>query len=135
VWKEPKINWSSNDFVNYLDYNRIIENIAYLVDLGNSLYMSFPYKVAGEKTLYSDFPYASDFNIIEQNLDILKTATFPFVNFVRGYWVDNGRTPDYNDLNRIESACIAFHDGYERQKKTQQRISITLGREQSAIKV
>ena len=33
AWIEPKTNWTSQDFFNIEDYNRIIGNIAYLKEL------------------------------------------------------------------------------------------------------
>lgn len=133
MWQEPKTDWSADDYINIADYNRIIGNIAYLHDLQQELYKPVPYTELAEKTV-SDYPYAWEFNAIESFLNALSDNTFPFVNYERWYWIDNGPTPTYDDLNRIESACLAFYKGYNRQKLTQQKLPITFGVNQSAIK-
>lgn len=133
MWQEPKTDWTSDDCINIGDYNRIIGNIAHLNQIEQTLYQPIPYVELPEKSV-SEFPYAEEFNTIEDYLSILSTDTFPFVDYVKGYWVDNGPTPTYDDLNRIESACLDFYEGFNRQKLTQQKLSVTLGREQSAIK-
>ena len=133
MWQEPKTDWSADDYINVADYNRIIGNIAYLHDLQQELYEPVPYTKLAEKTV-SDYPYAWEFNAIESFLSALNDNTFPFANYECGYWIDNGPTPTYDDLNRIESACLAFYKGYNRQKLTQQKLPITFGVNQSAIK-
>ena len=133
MWQEPKTNWSADDYINVADYNRIIGNIAYLNELETGLYMPVSYVELAEKAV-DDFPYAEEFNQIESFLSDLSTKTFPFVNYERGYWIANGPTPTYDDMNRIESTCLAFYNGYNRQKRTRSKLSIRLGRKQSTIK-
>ena len=41
---------------------------------------------------------------------------------------------DDEKMYAIESACLAFYKGYNRQKLTQQKLPITFGVNQSAIK-
>ena len=65
MWIEPKTNWVSTDYFNYSDYNRIKNNIAHLRDLSLSLYVNYQYKDMGvDKSGYSEFPYADEFNAI-----------------------------------------------------------------------
>lgn len=133
MWKEPKTDWVSDDYINAEDYNRIIGNIAYLRELEQELYQPVWCRELTEKAV-DEFPYAVEFNAIEGFLERLSEETFPFENFIIHYFYDGGPTPRYDELNRIEEACLAFYNGYNRQKLTRQRLSIPLGRKQSAIK-
>ena len=133
MWQEPKTNWVSDDYININDYNRIIGNLSYLSELEKELYSPISIDELSEKAV-DEFPYANEFNSIESFLDGLSSDTFPFLSYVRGYWIDNGPTPTYNDMNRIENACLAFYKGYNRQKLTRPKLSMTLGRKQSVIK-
>ena len=135
MWKDPKTDWSESDYFNYEDYNRIKNNIAYLQGVALTLYADVSMKEMGsDKASYADFPYADEFNSLEDNLDSLMNDTFAFADTDKKMWIDNGRTPSYEDLNRLESSCLAFYNGYTTQKLTQQRLSIVLGMDQSTIK-
>lgn len=73
MWQEPKTDWTVNDYFNYTDYNRIKNNIAYLREQALKLYINFPFTEMGvDKEGYSDFPYAEEFNAMEDNLESLK---------------------------------------------------------------
>lgn len=135
MWIEPKLDWVSTDKFNYSDYNRIKNNIAYLREEALKLYVSFPFSDMGEdKTSYEDIPYADEFMKLEENLEYIKNYTFPFYDTDRGYWYDNQPTPNYNDFNRLENACLEIRDGLIQQEKCIPRLSFTLGMEQSTIK-
>lgn len=72
MWQEPKTDWTVNDYFNYTDYNRIKNNIAYLREQALKLYINFPFTEMGvDKEGYSDFPYAEEFNAMEDNLESL----------------------------------------------------------------
>ena len=77
MWQEPKTDWVITDSFNFEDYNRIKNNIAYLRELSRTLYIDFPYENMGDdKTGYADFPYAEEFNNLEDNLESIKDNTF-----------------------------------------------------------
>lgn len=77
MWQEPKTDWTVNDYFNYTDYNRIKNNIAYLREQALKLYINFPFTEMGvDKEGYSDFPYAEEFNAMEDNLESLKDNTY-----------------------------------------------------------
>lgn len=79
MWQEPKTDWTVNDYFNYTDYNRIKNNIAYLREQALKLYINFPFTEIGvDKDGYSDFPYAEEFNAMEDNLESLKNNTYAF---------------------------------------------------------
>lgn len=135
MWTEPKTNWTDTDYFNYTDYNRIKNNIEYLRSLSLDLYLDFPYEDMGDdKTGYADFPYADEFNALEDNLDSIKKHTFPFDTSEKKTWYENQATPTYKDLNRMETACLNLYEGLKSQLSIKTRLSITLGRGISTIK-
>lgn len=128
MWLEPKTDWVSSDYINFSDYNRIKNNIAYLKSLALSLYPPFVCEELGEdKTLYSDFPYADEFNVLENNLDCIRTHTYAFFGDEAKQWYPNNRTPTFEDLNRLESACLKLYEGLNTQYSSKVRLSVRLG--------
>ena len=137
MWQEPKTDWVITDSFNFEDYNRIKNNFAYLRELSRTLYIDFPYENMGDdKTGYADFPYAEEFNNLEDNLESIKDNTFAFYDSERKNWYENNPTPTYEDFNRLESACLKLYDGFNRQIATKQkrRLGFRLG-QMSCIRV
>ena len=137
MWQEPKTDWVITDSFNFEDYNRIKNNIAYLRELSRTLYIDFPYENMGDdKTGYADFPYAEEFNNLEDNLESIKDNTFAFYDSERKNWYEKNPTPTYEDINRLESACLKLYDGFNRQIATKQkrRLGFRLG-QMSCIRV
>lgn len=128
MWTEPKTDWVAGDYFNISDYNRIKNNIAYLRDLALTVYTNFPFEDMGvDKTSYSQYPYADEFNALENNLESLRQNTFLFDNSEQKEWYENQRTPNYEDFNRLERACLLFKEGFESQKSMKRRLSFRLG--------
>lgn len=135
MWTEPKTNWGSTDYFNYTDYNRIKNNIAYLRNLALTLYLDFPYEDMGDdKSGYADFPYADEFNAMENNLESMKNGTFAFYNTDKKQWYANQPTPNYEDLNRIESACLKLRNGFNNELIAKGRLSFRLGNQKGMVK-
>lgn len=136
MWTEPKTNWVITDYFNYTDYNRIKNNIAYLRNLSLTLYLDFPYEEMGDdKSGYADFPYADEFNAMENNLESMKNNTFGFYFTNKKQWYDNQPTPNFEDLNRIESACLKMYYGLNKQMDNKARLSVRLGNQRGMVKV
>lgn len=140
AWSTPKTNWtvtydsSGNyvgDFVNIGDYNRIKDNIAYIQSVARELvYDTYP--TMGANKTYLDYPRASEWNLIEKALNQLAEnigGSFPVKTFM-----DNGFTPDYTELNRIESMTLRLKGQYETAVAMTYRLPFTLGRERSVIR-
>lgn len=128
MWTEPKTDWVAGDYFNISDYNRIKNNIAYLRDLALTVYTNFPFEDMGvDKTSYSQYPYADEFNALENNLESLRQNTFLFDDSEQKEWYENQRTPNYEDFNRLERACLLFKEGFESQKSMKRRLSFRLG--------
>lgn len=128
MWTEPKTNWVSTDKFNYTDYNRIKGNIEYLRELALEMYVNFPYTDMGsDKTGYADYPYADEFNALEDNLESMRESTYLYDNADAKQWAENGRTPTYDDFNRLENACLNFYNGLTIQKESSRRLPFRLG--------
>lgn len=128
MWTEPKTDWVAGDYFNISDYNRIKNNIAYLRELALTVYTNFPFEDMGvDKTSYSQYPYADEFSVLENNLESLRQNTFLFDDSEAKQWYENQRTPNYEDFNRLERACLLFKEGLESQKSMKRRLSFRLG--------
>lgn len=128
MWTNPKTDWVSTDFFNLSDYNRIKNNIDYLREKALELYIDFPFEDMGvDKTSYAQYPYADEFNALEDNLESLRQNTFLFDDSAPKQWYENQRTPNYEDFNRLERACLLFKEGFESQKSMKRRLSFRLG--------
>lgn len=135
MWQEPKTNWQSTDYFNFSDYNRIKNNIAYLRDLALEVFVDFPYKEMGEdKTSYAQYPYADEFTLMEENLENIRQNTFAFDRSESKQWYENMLTPNYEDFNRLESACLTFKNGFDSIKSNKDLLSIRLGND-SFVKI
>lgn len=134
MWTEPKTDWVITDKFNYADYNRIKNNISHLRELALNLYLDFPFEDMGtDKSSYQDFPYADEFTALEANLESLRENTFLFDDSEEKTWYENQKTPNYEDFNRLERACLLFYKGFTSQKNTLRRLSFRLGTKPSAI--
>lgn len=134
MWKEPKIDWVSTDSFNFEDYNRIKNNIAYLREMALPFYSTVPFEDMGDdKNGYNEFPYAEEFNRLENNLEILRNSTFIFNNEEKKTWYANEKTPDFEDFNRIERICLDYYKGLQRYRP--RRLSITLGMATTDLKI
>ena len=128
MWQEPKTDWTADDYVNMSDYNRIKNNIAYLRELALKVYVDFPWTDMGvDKTSYAQYPYANEFNALENNLESLRQNTFLFDDSEQKQWYENMKTPNYEDFNRLERACLLFYQGFNSQKENKHRLSFRLG--------
>ena len=128
MWTEPKTDWVAGDYFNISDYNRIKNNIAYLRELALTVYTNFPFEDMGvDKTSYSQYPYADEFNALENNLESLRQNTFLFDDSEAKQWYENQRTPNFEDFNRLERACLLFKEGFESQKSMKRRLPFRLG--------
>ncbi len=134
MWQEPKIDWVSTDSFNFEDYNRIKNNIAYLRKMALSFYSTVPFEDMGDdKNGYNEFPYAEEFNRLEDNLELLRNSTFIFNNEEKKTWYANEKTPDFEDFNRIERICLDYYNGLQRYRP--RRLSITLGMATTDLKI
>lgn len=117
-WITPKTDWHysidknngnySGDYFNFSDYNRIKNNIAYLREMAIVVYPDFEIKSLEDKG-YSDFPYADEINVIENNLHALNLATWNDDYGETKTYYPNAEFIDFNELNRLESATLSIY--------------------------
>lgn len=128
AWTTPKTNWTATSFINYGDYNRIRNNLTYLRDLAATLYYQMPtLNAMTAKTSYSDYPYASEWNALETNLHRIfnNIKTVSSIGKQTTFY-DNGATPTYTELNRIESATLKMYNTLTGQASGRATLSFIL---------
>ena len=128
LWHTPKTNWKPTDRFNYVDYNRIKNNLVYLHELAETLYRQFDVIDLGEDIdTYAGYFTAQQFNNFESNLDTINKNIFTQDFGISQRFFDNGVFIQWNELNRIESAILQMNDLLDRQKATLRKIPFTLG--------
>lgn len=110
AWITPKTNWTPMSYFNIGDYNRIKGNLEHLNSMVNQVYPNMSIAPMGANKTYSDYIYADEFNLFETNLVLMRNW---IVNLGIGNAViysDNAPTPNYDELNRIESAMLKMYE-------------------------
>lgn len=126
AWITPKTNWVSSDYFNIGDYNRIKNNLVWLQGMVNQVYPSMSISAMGNDKTHSDYIYADEFNLFETNLDAIKSwiVSLGIGNGI--LYSENAPTPDYNELNRIESAMLKIYDNLTGQIAGRPTLSFVL---------
>lgn len=128
LWHTPKTNWKATDRFNYVDYNRIKNNLTYLHELAQEVYKQFQIADMGEDiTDYTGWFTAAAFNTFENNLETINKNIFTQDYGVSQRFFDNGAFIQWQELNRIESATLQMNDLLERQKATLRKLPFRLG--------
>ena len=77
TWHTFKMDWKSTDRFNFMDYNRIKNNLLWLHEKGSELYRPFEIEDMGEDiTNYLSYWKVQYFNAWEKNLDIINKRMF-----------------------------------------------------------
>lgn len=135
MWTEPKTDWQPDDRFSYTDYNRIKNNIAYLKGMAEGLYLPIEFRDMGEdKSGYLENIYADEVSALESNLESLRESTFLFDDSEEKQWYANQTAFNYEDANRIENACLNFHNGFTVQKSNRRRLAFRLGTRAGAVR-
>lgn len=128
LWHTPKTNWKATDRFNYVDYNRIKNNLTYLHELAQEVYKQFSIVDMGADIEdYTGWFTAADFNAFESNLETINKNIFTQDYGVSQRFFDNGQFIKWDELNRIESATLQMNDLLERQKATLRKLPFRLG--------
>lgn len=126
AWSTQKTNWVKTDYINIEDYARWKGNLEHLKTLVDQVYPPITIvQMAPEKT-YESILYADEFNLIEENLEILKDWIVPLNIGAKKLYRPNGPTPDYKELNRIESAMLRMYENLMGQITGRRRLSFVL---------
>lgn len=126
MWITPKTNWTSSDYFNIGDYNRIKGNLEWLNDMINQVYPPISISSMGANKTYSDYIYADEFNLFETNLEVMKNWIVSLGIGSGILYSENAPTPDYNELNRIESATLKMYNNLTGQINGRPTLSFTL---------
>jgi hypothetical protein len=118
AWITPKTNWVANDKIGANDYNRIANNLLYLVKLGNRIGYPISHQVLDGRKKYSSIPYPSTLNALENSLENINSETFNFDIGETKTYVANGHPFDYIELNRLESAILKIYQQLSIQRDT-----------------
>lgn len=119
AWETPKTNWYGatdadgnyvGDRFNAVDFNRIKNNLAYLRELSIKLYEEFSIVSLGADRTPANYFYADEINQLEENLNTINANTLQRSYGTPPVYVDNGNTPDFDELNRLESAILDLYD-------------------------
>lgn len=126
-WLPPKIDWTSSDYFNAIDYNRIIGNLAFLRDYANKLFLELSDVTIKAEKNYMSLLYAREINVIEEELEVLNVETYSLDIGDKKVYKTNGKVPDYNEFNRIERACLNLYIEMKCHKENLPRLAFRLG--------
>lgn len=128
LWSKPKTNWTKYDCFNYVDYNRIKNNLTWLYEKAVDLYRYFDIENMGENiTDYRadyDFHY---FNAWEENLDIINKNIFSRDYGYKMTFYGNGPFITPAELNRLESSILSMRNILDDQQAGLKRLTFRLG--------
>ena len=133
VWIEPKTDWSANDCLNATDYNRIVCNMAYLKAFLDTLFNGLTDITTMEEKTYTSLIFAREINAIETALQTLNLETYRFDIGNPMEYIANGKTIDYNELNRIESAMSKLNVQMVNHKENLTRLAFILGNQKGIM--
>ena len=132
AWIEPKTNWTTSTRFNIEDYNRIKNNLSYLYNTSLLLIGLFEIEDMGEDlTVDLDEDKTWDvnvFNSFENNLHIISDKIIDKDIGAKKTFYENGLFPDYNELNRIESAILMNKNALDNLSAGLRRIPFKFGR-------
>ena len=136
-WIEPKTDWDITDYFNIDDYGRIVNNIAYLKEYAKTILLKlenveFSENIVNDKT-YSSMIYASEINAIEDKLEELNLKTYTINIGEKKTYYPNEKTMNYDDLNRIETACLNIFKTISSHINEIQRFPFTLGGQKGIV--
>lgn len=124
AWETPKTNWHGTtdasgayvgDRFNAVDFNRIKNNLTYLRELSVKLYEEFSIVSLGVDRTPVNYFYADEINQLEENMETINTNTLRRSYGSAPVYVDNGNTPDFDELNRLERAILDLYAGLTNQ--------------------
>ena len=126
AWITPKTNWNGGtaadgtyigDRFNAVDFNRIKNNLDYLRELAIKLYDEFAINDLGSDRTPADYFYADEINRLEENLTIINNNTLKRHYGTAPTYTNNGRTMDFTELNRLESAILDLYNRLTNQSE------------------
>lgn len=124
---EPKTDWISTDAVSYEHYNRIRGNILFLHGLAKELYPDFDIKEMGSDKDAGALYTADEWNKFEDNIEKINQSVYTLKIGTKKTFFPNGAFIRFDELNRLEKACILLQQTLTGQKESKKRLAFTLG--------
>lgn len=128
-WQTPKTNWKPTDRFNWNDYNRIRSNLQWLYEKCCKISGSVDFMDMGSNIYdFEKYWEVEYFNAWEYNVEQLSKRMYkPTDVGTKLSFYENGLFIDWNELNRIESACLLFFDMLAIQELSVRRVPFRLG--------
>ena len=127
MWQQPKTDWQASDYFNIGDYNRIKGNINEIRAQALTLWPDFDFEDMGEDKTYQDYGfYADEINRFEANIDHVCAGTYPFAVGNSQEYRDNTPFIQWDELNRLESACLKIYRNILGRVEGIKQLAITL---------
>ena len=127
AWVTPKTDWTADDYISYVDYNRISGNLLHIRDMAQSLFAAFDVNVTPTDRTKDNLPYVTLYNKVEENLEIINSHTYNFdVGETKTYQV-NQPYIDYIELNRLEQWTLKIYKSLKCQKDIKRHLPFRLG--------
>lgn len=127
MWQQPKTDWQAGDYFNVQDYNRIKGNLNEIRTQALTLWPDFVFEDMGADKTYQDYSfYADEINRFEANVDHICAGTFPFEVGDHQTFYDNQPFIGWQELNRIESACLKIYRNISGRADGIKRLAFTL---------
>lgn len=129
TWIESKTDWSTDDYFNAEDYNRIVGNLMYLKMFARKLFgKNVPFEIPLSKGT-SDMFYADEMNGIENLVEAINSSSYAFNFGEKTIYTDNGNVPIADEYNRLESAILKLYETMQVHEESLPKLAITLGNE------
>ena len=130
-WIKAKTDWQPTDYINVDDFNRIRNNILYLMQEHVPLFgdIQFTEPITGEETV-GNWAYAEEWNNLEDRLEDFLTKTVYAIDGLVGKKKNyNIYSPyiDYEELNRIEKTCEIYQRTFLGRHNSREHLSYELG--------
>lgn len=110
TWLTPKINWTSEDYYNAQDLNRVENNT---IEVANLIKQLIGINVNIEETVtdrnYNTIEFADSLNRVERNLEKLSVLNLSGLKELKTTW-QAGDAFSYKDAIRLENNLKILHD-------------------------
>lgn len=145
-WKHPKTDWMirydtagnyAGDYFEPEDYNRIKNNVNYLRDYAEYLFLCNPEFVDLGEDVYYGSPNeltASWWKKLQDNLEHISNATLQFSLGEKTIYFSNETGRLLEELIRIETVCLEIYRTLSEIEKNKVKLSFRLGNGLKGVK-
>lgn len=121
-WQEPRLDWTTESYLNLEDMNRIEGNFDWLRWEMNSYFSKLPFnsKIPDYKRQLAQIDFYTTFNRVENNINSLKDRYFQhsqWINLPESY-TDEYNIISYQNIYRLEKDLKLLYDLWQGMKST-----------------